>query len=304
MANSIDQYTGFAIENKIICSTKIAITNSFLHFRETLDSIFSNKLLFSNSDRQFFHTFLKMLSLLDFKISNNLHKSEEKFQLTRIDCIPFSSKFYFPSNVVSLRKDKNLILKLDDDYDSDGTCETLNTCSLFKNNKTNIGHLIEPINIVIEDAFGMSFPCNKKHEHSSCLKTLNESIESEKIMNKEYNATQKGIDLFDTLINWIKIAQHVDFELMAILYLEILNDQSYSKSLNEIKQKINILNNKINLKDFGYFILYSINRNSKIYLTSELIECHTAQNILKQDTVANAQQQIQQIDFFLDHTFE
>ena len=83
---------------------------------------------------------------------------------------------------------------------------------------------------------------------------LNEIILTETIANDKYNETSVGISQFDILINWIKLLQLVDFELIAIMYLEILNDQNYSKSMNEIKQKINILNNKITLKDLSYYI--------------------------------------------------
>ena len=298
----MDTVTGFAIENKLLCSTKIAITNCYLYFKESLDSRFSQKLQFAENDGQFYHSFIKLLTLLNFNGSNK--KANEKLELTRVDCIPRSSKFYFPSNIISLKDTNDLLLKFDDSYEKS---EILNTCSLY-NKIENNSHLIEQTSIRIEDAFGSSFPCKEKHKHDSCLARLNEIIAAEKISNKKYNESTEGTLQFDILINWIKTLQLVDFELIAIMYLEILNKQNYSKTLSEIKQKLNILNNKITLKDFGYYILYSLRRNNRVYLLIELIECHTMQNICKQDTAVSmplvAQQSQESSILYLDRHFE
>ncbi len=280
MAVSINNVTGFAIENKLICSTKVAITNSFLYFKDSLDALFTEKLIFAQSDAQYYHSFLKLLNLLSFKtdVSNIL---SEKIELTRVDCIPRSRKFYFPPNIISLKDEKDLILKLDDE--DDGSTEILTTTCLYNKNANNLSQFIDQSAIRIEDAFGESFPCPKKHQHKDCVVTLNNTIEKEKINSECYNKDENGVEQFDYLINWIKILQRVDFELIAILYLEILNNQNYSKSLKQLKEKITILNNKITLKDFGYFILLCLRRNNRINLFIELIECHTSQNIFGPD---------------------
>jgi hypothetical protein len=280
MAVSINNVTGFAIENKLICSTKVAITNSFLYFKDSLDALFTEKLIFAQSDAQYYHSFLKLLNLLSFKtdVSNIL---SEKIELTRVDCIPRSRKFYFPPNIISLKDEKDLILKLDDE--DDGSTEILTTTCLYNKNANNLSQFIDQSAIRIEDAFGESFPCPKKHQHKDCVVTLNNTIEKEKINSECYNKDENGVEQFDNLINWIKILQRVDFELIAILYLEILNNQNYSKSLKQLKEKITILNNKITLKDFGYFILLCLRRNNRINLFIELIECHTSQNIFGPD---------------------
>jgi len=280
MAVSINNVTGFAIENKLICSTKVAITNSFLYFKDSLDALFTEKLIFAQSDAQYYHSFLKLLNLLSFKtdVSNIL---SEKIELTRVDCIPRSRKFYFPPNIISLKDEKDLILKLDDE--DDGSTEILTITCLYNKNANNLSQFIDQSAIRIEDAFGESFPCPKKHQHKDCVVTLNNTIEKEKINSECYNKDENGVEQFDYLINWIKILQRVDFELIAILYLEILNNQNYSKSLKQLKEKITILNNKITLKDFGYFILLCLRRNNRINLFIELIECHTSQNIFGPD---------------------
>jgi hypothetical protein len=218
--------------------------------------------------------------LLSFKtdVSNIL---SEKIELTRVDCIPRSRKFYFPPNIISLKDEKDLILKLDDE--DDGSTEILTTTCLYNKNANNLSQFIDQSAIRIEDAFGESFPCPKKHQHKDCVVTLNNTIEKEKINSECYNKDENGVEQFDYLINWIKILQRVDFELIAILYLEILNNQNYSKSLKQLKEKITILNNKITLKDFGYFILLCLRRNNRINLFIELIECHTSQNIFGPD---------------------
>ena len=286
MAFQMNMVTGFAIENKLVCSTKIAITNCFLYFKDSLDARFGQKLNFAENDKQYYHSFIKLLTLLNFKKDFN-KKTTTPIQLTRINCIPRSNKFYFPSNIISLKDHEDLLLKFDDAYEK---TEVLNTCSLYNKTENN-SHLIEQTSIRIEDAFGSSFACKQKHKHGSCLVKLNEIILTETIANDKYNETSVGISQFDILINWIKLLQLVDFELIAIMYLEILNDQNYSKSMNEIKQKINILNNKITLKDLSYYILFSLRRNNRVYLLIELIECHNSQNIFKQGTMTTPVEQ-------------
>jgi hypothetical protein len=105
---------------------------------------------------------------------------------------------------------------------------------------------------------------------------MNKSIENDRKLNIEFNNSELGTHLFDCVINFIKILQHSHFELVAILYLKLLNNENIKESnyFNELKEILYKINKKINLLELSYYLQLNVVHHKFSHLARELVECH------------------------------
>lgn len=269
--DKVDELSGFACENKIICSTKRALSNLFLMFKDELSEYISiDENL--NSDNSF-HAFLKLLDILSNLIENKKYQTSLP-SLTRVDCIPNSNKFYFPKNMIALKSNNDLFIKYDDCLANEKKAIIYDLFKKFP--RHNLNSYIDYDSIKLENIFGCIYFCTSKHDHKKCLDKMNKIIEQDKIIYNSFNITERGMLFFDYVIYFVKLLQLLDIELLSILYLKILKNEKIQDStfFNEIKDKLINLNRKITILDFAYFLQLTTLNHKFLNLTNELLECH------------------------------
>lgn len=279
LCEKIDEITGYAIEKKFIFSSKIATANLYILFRENIENLLESSQILELNNENSFHTFLLMLELIA-KLVDDKNNSSKAPNFSRIECLINSNKFFYPRNLITIKKNNDLIIKQDDDLNNE---ENIDLMSLFKH-KESLNRLIECSSVKIDNAFGNKYVCRTKHNHSSCDTKLNLLIENDFNQTTKFNKSNFGVKLFDYIICFIKILQIVEIELLGILFLKMLNNEQIYDSLyfDEIKEKLLDLGRRITLQDLSYILQLNIIKNKHTQLVLELIECHFSKNISRE----------------------
>lgn len=269
--HKVDSLTGNAIENKIICCSKRALANLYILFKTILNKLTENKLYNNIHNENSFHIFMEMLDMFNNLIEKSMSEDRKITSLSRVDCIPKSNKFFFPTNLITLKQNNNLILKFDDDLNKE---ELVSLNDLIQSTKINfkMTKFIEFNSVKMDNIFGNVYSCNVIHDHKNCEVNLNCQIQKERDSVIEFNQSELGINLFDKIMSFIKMLQFVDIEFMCIIYLKLARKENLT--LSEIKDKISPFSRKINLVDFAYYLLLNTINNKLTQSTLELVECH------------------------------
>lgn len=279
----VDLITGFGVEKKIVCSTKRVLANLYQYFKINLNDLIQTQL----NNEISFHVFVDMLDFLSNMVEENIEPKIAAPQLSSIDCLPMSKKFFYPSQIVTLRKNNDLIVKYDDDLNKE---HDLNLNSLFdyKNSNFKLNKYIDYTSIKLDNLFGRIYSCSCLHDHKNCLITLNNIIQNERELLLKFNKSDLGMKLFDNIICLIKLLQVVEFELLGMVFLNLAKKEEINRNseyMIELSKYICDFSRKISLKDLAYFLMLNTNNNKITQANIELVNCHYSHVNPTQDTV-------------------
>ena len=282
--DGINEITGYADEKKIVCSSIRALANMYLLFKENIENSLSSEYLdFKKAES--FHAFISMLDLLLFDKSEKF--SSETPELSKVDCLPSSKSFYYPQGILSFKKKHDLNLVFDNVKILGDSCDFIRVEDLFKSNnyENKLSKYIQLACLKVKNLFGNLYFCNIKHDHKKCIGKLNKLIELDIETNKEFNSSDKGSLLFDYIINFIKLIIYTDVELLALVYLKILNKDNISDSIyfKVLKDEFYKMSKQITLYELSCYLQLNVINHSLTHLVRELVDCHFCDKIEKNE---------------------